>query len=207
MTVDFSTIEPRSAYAWMASLITPRPIAWVSTLSADGKTNLAPFSFFTGVTSNPPPLLFVPVNDRHGQKKHTVLNIGETREFVVNAVPFALAEKMNACAALLPRGESEFDAFGIAPAPSAVVRPPRVADAPAAFECRLEQIVPVGDGPSGAHIIIGRILSAHVSDAILGPDGKVDPLKLDAIGRLGGESYTRARELFEVARPDRKRPA
>lgn len=204
MIIDFSKIEARHAYGWMASLITPRPIAWVSTVGADGKTNLAPFSFFTGVTSNPPTLLFVPVNDRHGQKKHTVLNIEETREFVVNAVSFSLAEKMNACAALLPKGESEFDAFGIAAAASDAVKPPRVAEAPAAFECVLEKIVPVGEGASGAHIVIGRILRAHVRDEILNEDGKVDALKLDSIGRLGGESYSRARELFEVARPDRK---
>jgi flavin reductase (DIM6/NTAB) family NADH-FMN oxidoreductase RutF len=204
MVIDFSKIEARHAYAWMAGLITPRPIAWVSTLGADGRDNLAPFSFFTGVTSNPPTLLFVPVNDRFGQKKHTVLNIEETREFVVNTVSFALAEKMSACAALLPRGESEFDAFGVARAACEAVKPPRVAEAPAAFECALEKIVDVGEGASGAHIIIGRILRAHVSGEILNAEGRVDALKLDSIGRLGGESYSRTRELFEVARPDRK---
>ena len=205
MTIDFSSIEPRHAYAWMASLITPRPIAWVSTVSADGKSNLAPFSFFTGVTSNPPSLMFVPVNDRHGKKKDTVLNIEESKEFVVNMVSYDLAEKMNACAALLPRGESEFDAFGIHSSPSLRVKPPRVTEAPASLECVLHTIVPMGEGPSGAHIIIGKILFAHVSDSILNAEGRVDPLKLDSIGRLGGENYTRSRELFEVSRPDRRK--
>src|SRR3954464_7830323 len=107
MQLDFTQLPPRDAYAWMISTILPRPIAWVSTISRDGKTNLAPFSFFQGVTSNPPTLMFCPVNDRAGKKKDTVRNIEQVPEFVVNLVPFALAEPMNACAALLPYGESE----------------------------------------------------------------------------------------------------
>src|SRR5579859_2262104 len=114
MQLDFAKLPPSEAYAWMISTITPRPIAWVSTISADGRTNLAPFSFFQGVTSNPPTLMFVPVNNRDGEKKDTVRNIEQVPEFVVNLVNYALAEKMNATAALLPYGESEFEKFGIA---------------------------------------------------------------------------------------------
>ncbi|MBW8781167.1 MAG: flavin reductase family protein [Verrucomicrobia bacterium] len=203
MLLDFNTLEPRQAYNWMVNLITPRPIAWVSTISAEGKTNLAPFSFFNGVTANPPTLLFVPVNTREGLKKDTVRNIEATPEFVVNIVPHTLAAPMNACAALLPYGESEFDAFGITPVPSLRVRPPRVAAAPAAFECALHHIVNVGEGPLAAHIIIGRILCAHVADAVLDARGHVDPAKLDTIGRLGGEDYATTRERFSLKRPDR----
>ncbi|EIP97525.1 putative DIM6/NTAB family protein [Opitutaceae bacterium TAV1] len=204
MLLDFSSLEPKYAYAWMVSLITPRPIAWVSSVSADGKTNLAPFSFFNGVTSNPPTLLFIPVNNRDGKKKDTVLNIEAVPEFVVNVVPQALAEPMNNTASLLPHGESEFEAFGIEPAASLHIRPPRVAAAPAAFECRLHQIVNVGEGPLAAHIIIGRILCAHISDTVLDERGRVDPAKLDTIGRMGGEDYAGTRERFTVKRPDRK---
>jgi flavin reductase (DIM6/NTAB) family NADH-FMN oxidoreductase RutF len=203
MLLDFTALEPRQAYNWMVNLITPRPIAWVSTLSADGKTNLAPFSFFNGVTANPPTLLFVPVNTRDGAKKDTVRNIEATSEFVVNIVSHAQAVPMNACAALLPHGESEFDAFDIASAPSLRVRPPRVAAAPAAFECALHQIVNVGEGPLAAHIIIGRILCAHVTDGVLDARGHIDPAKLDTIGRLGGEDYATTRERFSLKRPDR----
>lgn len=202
MHVDFTALKPRDAYGWMISTILPRPIAWVSTVSADGKTNLAPFSFFQGVTANPPTLMFVPVNTRDGTKKDTVRNIEAVPEFVVNLVPFALAEQMNATAALLPYGESEFGAFGIAAAASARVRPPRVAAAPVAFECTLERIVLIGEGPLAANVIFGRILLAHVADAVLGADGRPDAGKLDLIGRLGGESYTRTTERFEIARPD-----
>jgi flavin reductase (DIM6/NTAB) family NADH-FMN oxidoreductase RutF len=202
MRLDFATLAPRDAYQWMISMILPRPIAWVSTISAEGKTNLAPFSFFQGVCANPPTLMFVPVNNRQGAKKDTVRNIEAVPEFVVNLVPHRLAEQMNATSALLPYGESEFEKFGIAPAPSDLVRPPRVAAAPVAFECRLHQIVNIGEGPLAAHVIFGRILAAHVADAVLGTDGRPDVSKLDLIGRLGGEAYTTTRDTFSIERPD-----
>jgi flavin reductase (DIM6/NTAB) family NADH-FMN oxidoreductase RutF len=203
MLLDFTALAPRDAYAWMVGTILPRPIAWVSSVSLDEKINLAPFSFFQGITSNPPTLMFVPVNTRDGTKKDTTRNIEEVPEFVVNLVSFALAESMNATAALLPYGESEFETFGIASAPSERIRPPRVAAAPVAFECALERIVRIGDGPLAANVVFGRILLAHVSDAVLGADGRPDPAKLDLIGRMGGESYTRTTERFALKRPDR----
>lgn len=203
MTIDFAQLAVREVYALMTSTILPRPIAWVSTISAEGKTNLAPFSFFQGVCSNPPTLMFVPVNTREGAKKDTVRNIEQVPEFVVNLVSFALAETMNATAALLPYGESEFEKFGIAATPSERVRPPRVAGAPVAFECTLDRFVHIGEGPLAANVVFGRIHLAHVSDAVLGDDGKPDPAKLDLVGRLGGESYTKTRERFALKRPDR----
>lgn len=201
MRLNFSELIPRDAYAWMIGTILPRPIAWVSTISADGKTNLAPFSFFQGVTSNPPTLMFVPVNDRAGKKKDTVRNIEQVPEFVVNLVPFALAEKMNLCSALLPYGESEFEAFDIASTPSEKVRPPRVAAAPVTFECTLDRFVHIGEGPLAANVVFGRIHVAHIDDAVLGSDGRPDPGKLDLIGRVGGDGYARTTERFTLKRP------
>lgn len=206
MILDFTALSPRDAYNWMADSITPRPIAWVSTVSPDGKTNLAPFSFFNGITGNPPTLMFSAVTNRAGEKKDTIRNIEATREFVVNLVPYALAERMSACAALLPYGESEFEAFGIAQAASLKVRPPRVAGTPVAFECVLDKVVPVGEGPGSASVVFGRIVSAHVDDAVLGANGRIDAGQLDLVGRLGGEDYATTRERFSLARPDR-RPA
>ncbi|HUR57327.1 MAG TPA: flavin reductase family protein [Opitutaceae bacterium] len=194
-------MHPRDAYGWMISTILPRPIAWVSTISVEGKTNLAPFSFFQGVTANPPTLLFVAVNDRSGKKKDTVRNLEQVPEFVVHLVPFALAEQMNHTSAMLPYGESEFERFGIASTPSERVRPPRVAAAPVAFECTLDRFVHVGEGPLAANVVFGRIELAHVSDAVLGAEGKPDPAKLDLIGRLGGDSYTRITDRFDLERP------
>ena len=176
MHLDFTSLAPRDAYQWMVTTILPRPIAWVSTISADGKTNLAPFSFFQGICANPPTLMFVPVNNRQGGKKDT--------------------------SALLPYGESEFEKFGVASAPSDHVRPPRVAAAPVAFECRLDRIVHFGEGPLAANVIFGRILAAHISDDVLGADGKPDSRKLDLVGRLGGEDYTTTRDVFSLIRPD-----
>ena len=204
MILDFTALSPRDAYNWMADTITPRPIAWVSTVSSDGKANLAPFSFFNGITGNPPTLMFSAVANRGGVKKDTVRNIEATGEFVVNLVPHALTEKMNACAALLPHGESEFDAFGIAEAPSTRVRPARVAEAPVAFECTLHTIISVGEGAGAASVVFGRIVAAYVSDAVLGVDGKVTPALLDTVGRLGGENYVTTRDVFTLKRPDRK---
>lgn len=203
MLLEFAQLRPRDAYNWMISTILPRPIAWVSTISVEGKTNLAPFSFFQGVTSNPPTLMFVPVNMRDGTKKDTVRNIEQVPEFVVNLVNYPLAEQMNRTSALLPYGESEFEAFGIVPAVSDRVRPPRVAEAPVAFECSLERIVQIGEGPLAANVVFGRIHVAHIADAVLGPDGKPDPAKLDLVGRMGGEMFARTTDTFSLKRPDR----
>ena len=204
MLLDFSALSARDAYQWMIGTILPRPIAWVSTVAPDGRSNLAPFSFFQGVTANPPTLMFVPVNNRDGAKKDTVRNIELVPEFVVNLVPRALAEAMNKTSAVLPYGESEFEAFGIDAAPSARVRPPRVAQAPVAFECALSQIVNIGTGPLAANVVFGHILAAHVSDDVLGPAGMPDARKLDLVGRMGGDAYATTRDTFSLERPGRR---
>jgi flavin reductase (DIM6/NTAB) family NADH-FMN oxidoreductase RutF len=203
MTLDFEKLPTRDAYQWMTSTILPRPIAWVSTISPDGGTNLAPFSFFQGVTANPPTLMFVPVNSRDGAKKDTIRNIELVPEFVVNLVPRALAAQMNSTAALLPYGESEFSTFGVAPAASLRVRPPRVAASPVCFECVLDRIVHIGTGPLAANVVFGRIVTCHASDDVIGAGGLPDSAKLDLVGRLGGEDYATTRETFSLARPDR----
>ncbi len=145
--------------------------------------------------------MFVPVNNRAGEPKDTVRNIRQVPEFVVHVVPFSLVEPMNASAATLPYGESEFEKFAIATVPSTKVRPPRVAAAPVAFECTLHQIVAIGEGPLAAQVVFGRIHLVHVSDDVLGPDGRIDAAKLDLIGRLSGDWYCRTTDRFTVKRP------
>jgi len=201
MQLDFSTLPARDAYRWMSSTIMPRPIAWVSTISPEGVTNLAPFSFFQGICANPPTLMFVPVNNRQGQPKDTVRNIEAVPEFVVNLVSHQLGEQMNHTAALLPYGESEFSAFGIESAASEKIRPPRVAAAPVAYECKLDRIVHIGEGPLAANVVFGRILTLHVHDEMLNAAGLPDSRKLDLIGRMGGDDYITTRDTFTMERP------
>ena len=200
MIVDFQKLTPREIHPWIINSVTPRPIAWVSTISAAGRTNLAPFSFFQGICASPPTLMFCGANDRTGKMKDSVINVGQVPEFVINVVPYALRDVMNQTSAALPLGESEFEKFEIAPAPSTMVKPPRVALSPVAFECKLDRIVCIGEGPLAGNVVFGTVLCAHVSESVL-TDGAIDPRKLDTIGRLGGEYYTRTTELFTIKRP------
>lgn len=202
MILDFEKLAPREGYAWLTQAVVPRPIAWVSTVSADGRPNLAPFSFFQAVCSSPPTLMFVPTNNRDGGKKDTLRNIEAVPEFVVNLVPYALAEPMNATAAPLPHGVSEFEHANVATAPAAKVRPPRVAASPVAFECTLDRIVTIGSGVGAGNVVFGRIVALHVAESVLSADGRtIDPVKLDLIARLSGDYYMRAGELFTITRP------
>jgi flavin reductase (DIM6/NTAB) family NADH-FMN oxidoreductase RutF len=202
MELDPDSLTARDMYQWLIDTIIPRPIAWVSTLSAGGAANLAPFSFFTGVCARPPILMFCPANDRHGRKKDTLLNIEATGEFVINLVPADLAAPMNATAATLPHGDSEFEAFGVAACASTVVRPPRVAQSPVAFECRLNQIVRLSEGPIGGNAVFGQIVRLHLADTVLGAGGRPDPLKIDPVARVGSDAYTRLGKLFHLTRPN-----
>lgn len=201
MEIDPEAINTRRMYEWMIHTILPRPIAWVSTVSPEGFTNLAPFSFFQGVCAKPPTLLFCPVNNRDGTPKDTLHNIEATGEFVVNLVRQCDVEAMNSTSESLPPGDSEFEHFGVVAAPSVVVRPPRVASAPVSFECRLDRIVRISEGPAGGNVVFGRILRMHVADSVLGPDGHPHPDLLDLVGRAGGDDFVRIRDRFVLERP------
>jgi flavin reductase (DIM6/NTAB) family NADH-FMN oxidoreductase RutF len=205
MKVDPGLVSARDMYRLMIGVITPRPIAWVSTVSPRGVTNLAPFSFFNGVAANPPTVLFTTVNRRDGTRKDTVQNVEETGEFVINVVSYDQRLAMNATSEEIPYEESELERCGLTPLPSERVKPPRVAEARVQMECALHQIVRVGEGPLAANVIIGRILLLHVDDAVLDPAGNVDPRKLDTIGRMGGDGYARTTDLFDLPRPGGRR--
>ncbi len=196
--MDPSTTSSSRLYYAMIACIAPRPIAWVSTISGKGVTNLAPFSFFNGVASEPPTLLFCPGFKDDGTPKDTLRNIEETREFVVNVVPYSLAQAMNATSASLDHGISEFETCGIESAPGMKVRPPRVAKSPVHFECKLYDLIRVGSG----NIVIGEILLIDIDDSVLDAKGKPDPEKLDLIGRMGGATYSRTTGRFDLRRPD-----
>ena len=201
MTIDPVSTPARDFYKLMIASITPRPIAWVSTISPKGIPNLAPFSFFNGIGANPPSVLFCPVNRRDGSKKDTLLNVESTKEFVVNIVPFALAQPMNESSAELPYEQNEFDFAKVTPTPSTKVKPPRVKESPIHMECVLHSIVNVGTGPIGANVVIGRIVWMDIAESVLDDKGQIDPRKLDTIGRMGGMGYARTTDLFDLPRP------
>ncbi|MFO1001494.1 MAG: flavin reductase family protein [Planctomycetaceae bacterium] len=201
MEINVSSARASSIYQHLIRVIAPRPIAWVSTASAAGVTNLAPFSFFTGVGSRPPSVLFCPANRRDGGPKDTLKNILATQEFVINVVPYRLAEAMNLSSAELPAEESEFELTGLQSSKSVVVKAPGVSSSPIRMECRLLQHLALDDGPGGANIVLGEIVHMHLDDDVLDSTGYADPVLLDLIGRLGGASYCRTTEQFELPRP------
>ena len=201
MIIDPRNHDPRSIYKLMIGSIVPRPIAFVSSISADGIRNLAPFSFFAGVSADPPVICFCPmVRSSDGKKKDTLQNIESTREFVVNVVSEELVGQMNLCSGEYPPDVDEFELSRLTPVESDLVRPPRVGEARVSMECRLRQIISVSERPLGASIVLGEILRFHVQDALF-DNFKIDPDQLRAVGRMGGPTYTRTRDRFNLERP------
>lgn len=201
MQLDFPSLSAADAYRWLSSTVTPRPIAWVSTVDADGTPNLAPFSFFQ-VICDAPATLMVNVGKHDGDRmKDTVRNVQANGELVIHLVSRADAEAMNATAATLPHGHSEFVHANIATEPSVLVRPPRVASAAVAFECRVDQIKPYPAIEPRQFLIFARVLLAHIDDAVMADARHVDPDKLDLVGRLSGPWYATTRDRFAMKRP------
>jgi flavin reductase (DIM6/NTAB) family NADH-FMN oxidoreductase RutF len=201
MLIDVSTADVVEIYHLLVGIVTPRPIAWVTTVDAEGRVNLAPFSFFNAFGANPPVVVFSPTLRRDGTKKDTLRNVETTGEFVLNAAVESLAEKMNLSSSELPPDQSEVTLAGLSLLPSLKVRPPRVAESPTHFECKVLQIVSFGERPIAPNLVIGEIVAMHVDDAIFDASGRVDPRKLKTIARLGGDWYCRTSDLIEMKRP------
>jgi flavin reductase (DIM6/NTAB) family NADH-FMN oxidoreductase RutF len=184
--------ETRELYFLLNSLVVPRPIAWVSTLAADGTRNLAPHSYFTVAASAPPTVAFTSIGD-----KDTVTNVRATGDFVVHVADHELVERMNVTAADAPAHVSEFELAGVHPVPADQVQASIVAEAPVALECRLRQVVEVGNG----RVVIGEVVAFHVAERLWDERGRVDPERLDAVARMGGSVYATTRDRFELRRP------
>jgi flavin reductase (DIM6/NTAB) family NADH-FMN oxidoreductase RutF len=187
------------AYPILASLVTPRPIAFVTTISPDGKINAAPFSFFNLLGADPPILGFAPGDRDDGTPKDTARNIRLTHEFVVNLVDEAIAEAMNKCAASLPYGENELDHAGLHTCPSSLVKPPRILESPVSLECKEWGMLQIG----GNRLVIGLIQRLHLRDDLFDPDKKrVRSENLFLTGRMSSPHwYCRTRDRFEMIRP------
>ncbi|MCZ6691980.1 MAG: flavin reductase family protein [Planctomycetota bacterium] len=197
MKIDPSQLGPKENYLLLISAIVPRPIAFVSTQGRGGALNLAPFSFFMGVSTDPPTVA-ISVGRRKGEKKDTSQNIADTGEFVVNVVDESVAKRMVQSSGDFPPDVDEFAITGLTPAPSERVRPPRVAECKVSLECR--EVLTVLVGRKKQSLILGQILMIHVDDAIL-DGGVIDTSKLRPIGRLGGSNYSRTRDIIEMLRP------
>jgi flavin reductase (DIM6/NTAB) family NADH-FMN oxidoreductase RutF len=189
--LDPADLEPRAVYFLLTSLVVPRPIAWVSSLSAEGARNLAPHSYFNIVSSNPPVVHFTSTG-----VKDSLRNVRATGEFVVNVVSEELVEPMNLTATDFPPEEDEFAWARLDAAESVVVKPPRVAAAKAALECRVRDILSIGNG----NMVFGDVVHVHVDDAVWA-DGRVDPGLLQPVGRLSGWNYAPVRDVLRIPRP------
>jgi flavin reductase (DIM6/NTAB) family NADH-FMN oxidoreductase RutF len=195
-------------YRLLISTVAPRPIGWVSTISAAGQPNLAPFSFFNAVCGKPPILVFAtgirtlrPEGaPAVGEIKDTLRNLRETNEFVVNVVTYELADCMNLTSGEYVSSVNEFELAGLTPRAATVVQPPMVAESPVNFECKLRQIVEFSSEPGGGSLVIGEIVFLHVDEALI-KDGRLDANALDLVGRMGGTQYSRTTERFDMVKP------
>jgi flavin reductase (DIM6/NTAB) family NADH-FMN oxidoreductase RutF len=204
-TLNPSEQSPQDNYKLLVGAVVPRPIAFVSTVDAKGVRNLAPFSFFTVASANPPVVCFCPMVRPSGTQnlpltKDTLRNIIDTREFVLNIVSEEFGEKMNATSADLPPEVDEFEVSGLTPVPSELITPPRVGESAVQMECRLEQVVHVSTEPLGGSLVLGQVLRFHIRESMLN-NFRIDPDQLHAIGRMAGATYCRTRDRFEMERP------
>ena len=201
MIFDPSEIPFQETHKLMIGSIIPRPIAFVSTRSKDAKNNVAPFSYFNGVCSKPPTIMFAPARRGwDGDEKDTLINIRDTKEFVVNIVSESFAEKMVMCATDFDSDVDEFEISGLTPTNSQKIKPPRVGEAKISFECKLNQIVEIGDGTAGSgFVVIGTIVLFHIDDGIY-DNGRILTDKLEPLGRLAGNWYTRSTDTLKIDR-------
>ena len=201
ISINIKDIPFQDRYKLLIGSIVPRPIGFISTVSTNSIYNLAPFSFFNGVCSEPMAVLFCPViRASDGQEKDTLKNIKATKEFVANIVSEEFAPKMNQCSAEYPPDIDEFKESSLTPAPSKIVKPPLVKEAKVNMECKLLQLVEIGNKPGGGTVVIGEVVYFHVREDIY-QDGKILLNKLKPVGRLGGTEYCRVTDIFSLPRP------
>lgn len=206
---DYLEIDPSNTplpqlHQFLLGSVSPRPICFASTIDAAGRLNLAPFSFFNVVSVNPPVVVFSPNNSgRDGTPKQTYLNAKEVPEVVVNVVTYEMVQQMNVAAAPWAHGVSEFEKAGFTPLASDLVKPMRVAEAPVQLECKVIDIKEFGEGGGSGKLIMAQVVKMHINKSVLGADGKLDPFKLQLVGRMGGAWYCLPEQesMFELSQP------
>lgn len=201
MLYDTSREWPNSIFN---AIVAPRPIGWISSMNTAGQVNLAPFSYFNGISATPPMVVFACNAPADRKEKDTLANVRATGEFCVNLATYDLREAMNATSATVPAGTDEFELAGLAKAANTRIKPPRVARSPAALECAVVRVVdlhPEAADERHCGLVIGRVLAVHVADEYLTPSGRFDSARAKPLARLGGYNYAAAENLFEMGRP------
>lgn len=202
-TIDPKALSTAALHGYMLGAVTPRPIAFASTIDSAGNVNLSPFSFFNVFSANPPIMIFSPARrGRDNTTKHTYENVLQVKEVVINIVNYDIVQQMSLSSTEYGKGVNEFEKAGLTPLASQTIKPPRVAESPVQFECRVNEVVSLGTQGGAGNLVICEVLKMHINEAVLDTDGKIDPVKLDAVSRMGGNWYGRAKQgMFEVPKP------
>lgn len=204
MVIDPQEVPMARMHALLLGSVIPRPIAFASTVDKDGNVNLSPFSYFNCFGANPPVLIFSPARrGRDNTTKHTYENILEVPEVVIHIVNYAIVQQMSLASTEYPRGVNEFVKAGFTAIPSIKVKPPRVKESPVAFECKVIQVIPTGEKGGAGNLVICHVIMMHVHEDVLDASGRIDPFKLDAVARLGGDLYCRVHgdAIFKIPKP------
>lgn len=203
MRIDPKNTPIPELHGYLLGAVSPRPIAFASTIDKEGNVNLSPFSFFNVFSANPPVMIFSPARrGRDNTTKHTLENVLEHPEVVINSVSHSLVEQMSLSSTEYEKGVNEFSKSGLTEVPSELVKPPRVKEAPVSFECKVLEVKALGEKGGAGNLVICEVLLIHIADRILA-NGKIDPNKIDLVGRMGGNWYSRASgsDIFEIAKP------
>ena len=203
-SIDPASISTTEMHKILLTAVAPRPIAFASTIDSKGNVNLSPFSFFNVFSANPPILIFSPARrTRDNTIKHTLENVREIKEVVINTVNFPMVEQMSLSSTEYDKGVNEFKKSGLISIPSVKVSPPRVAESPVSFECIVDNIIELGNQGGAGNLIISRVVYIHINDKYLGDNGEITTQKLDLVARMGSNWYTRVSKesLFEIPKP------
>ena len=203
-SIDPIHLETKELHKILLSSIAPRPIAFASTIDSNGNVNLSPFSYFNVFSSNPPILIFSPSRRvRDNTTKHTLENAMETKEVVINVVNFPIVEQMSKSSIEYEKGVNEFIETGLTQVKSLLVKPPRVLESPVSFECKVQDIVSLGESGGAGQLIIAKVVQIHIDKKFIDKNGDIDSEKLDLVARMGGDWYTRATKesMFKIPKP------
>lgn len=207
LTVDPKEIPVPKMHGYLLGAVAPRPVAFASTIDKAGNVNLSPFSFFNVFSANPPIMVFSPSRRvRDNTTKHTLENVQEVPEVAINIISYDMVQQASLASTEYPRGVNEFMKAGFTEVPSKRIRPPRVGESRVSFECKVNEIKPLGKEGGAGHLVICEVLLAHIKEEVLDADGRIDPYKLDAVARMGGDYYCRASggAIFKVPKPKEK---